>query len=87
MTRLSLLAPALALLVAAGCANKEATESKASPGMVNSMCPMSGKNLKADCPTSTWKGETVGFCGPGCKSAFDNQTPAEKDAEVAKMKQ
>ena len=86
MIRAILLAPILTLLVVTGCANTQNTESKASPGMVNSACPMSQKALSADCPKSTWDGVTLGFCGPGCKAAFDNQTPAEKNAEVAALK-
>ena len=87
MTRLTLLAPVFALILAAGCDNPKTTETTVSPGMVNSTCPMSGKALSDDCPTTTWKGDTVGFCGPGCKTTFEGKTPAEKDAEVAKMKQ
>lgn len=89
MLKNTLMASALAILVMAGCQNNESTTkqaSAASPGMVNSTCPMSGKPLKAGCPTSTWDGETVGFCGPGCKTTFDAKTPAEKTAEVDSMK-
>ena len=89
MLKSTLIASALTFFVMAGCQNSEPTAKTASavsPGMVNSTCPMSGKALKEGCPTTTWDGETIGFCGPGCKASFDGQTPAEKDAEVAEMK-
>jgi hypothetical protein len=57
----------------------------ASLGMMNDACPMSGKKLSADCPKSTYDGNTVGFCGNGCKAHFDGMNDTEKQAYIAKM--
>ena len=75
----------LMTLIATGC-NHAQKQSDVRPGMVNNACPMSSKPLTASSPTSTWDGVTLGFCGAGCKAAFDAQTPAEKNREVANLK-
>lgn len=88
MNKVMFIACALVLATAAGCSCYSSTPktTTTSPGMVNSTCPMSGKVLKEGCPTSMYKGDTVGFCGTGCKAAFDGKTDAEKSADVASMK-
>ena len=38
---------------------------------INDVCPWSGKPVSADSLT-TWEGQVVGFCNPGCKDKFEN---------------
>ena len=79
---------AVTILLAFGCSSpskQQAADPEVRPGMVNNACPMSARPLTADSPTSDWNGVTLGFCGPGCKAAFDRQTPAEKTREVANL--
>ena len=38
---------------------------------VNKTCPWSGKPVAAD-SLSTYKGNVVGFCNPGCRDKFEN---------------
>jgi hypothetical protein len=42
---------------------------------VNDVCPWSGEPVSADSLT-TYKGEVVGFCNPGCRDKFDAATRA-----------
>ncbi len=37
---------------------------------INGTCPWSGKPVSADSLT-LYKGQTVGFCNPGCKEKFE----------------
>lgn len=37
---------------------------------VNQVCPWSGKPVSADSLT-TYRGQVVGFCNPGCRDKFD----------------
>ncbi len=37
---------------------------------VNETCPWSGKPIAADSLT-TYRGEVVGFCNPGCRDKFE----------------
>lgn len=37
---------------------------------INETCPWSGKPVSADGLTF-YKGQTVGFCNPGCKEKFE----------------
>ena len=42
---------------------------------VNRVCPWSGDPVQADSLT-TFKGETVGFCNPGCRDKFEKAASA-----------
>ena len=42
---------------------------------VNDVCPWSGKPVSADSLTQ-YKGQTVGFCNPGCRDKFEAATHA-----------
>ena len=57
----------------------------AAPGMMNDACPMSGMPLATDSPTSYWNGNTVGFCGNGCKGKFEGRDANGKSAYVNKL--
>ena len=52
-------------------------------GMMNNACPMSDKTLTDGCPTSSYAGKTVGFCGNGCKGTFDGSDDAGKKKMIA----
>ena len=75
-------------LCSLGCESTQKQEkaSAVSPGMVNDTCPISSRPLTANSPTSTWDGVTLGFCCAGCKTRFDDQTPAAKTTEVDNLK-
>jgi YHS domain-containing protein len=61
----------LATLFVAGCkcCGKKA-EKSASIGMEQTVCPISGKPINKEIST-TYKGKTVYFCSPGCKTEFE----------------
>ncbi|HUE79311.1 MAG TPA: glutathione S-transferase [Sphingomicrobium sp.] len=42
---------------------------------VNQTCPWSGKPVSADSLT-TYRGQVVGFCNPGCREKFETATQA-----------
>jgi len=42
---------------------------------INDVCPWSGKPVQADSLTR-YKGQTVGFCNPGCKEKFETAVAA-----------
>ena len=42
---------------------------------VNDVCPWSGKPVSADSLT-TYRGNVVGFCNPGCRNKFDTAAKA-----------
>jgi len=42
---------------------------------VNDVCPWSGKPVSADSLT-TYRGNVVGFCNPGCRDKFDTAAKA-----------
>ena len=87
MSKSLILAATLSLVALTGCQGTQtATESSVSPGMVNARCPQSGGPLREGCPTSSWDGETIGFCCPGCKAGFDRKTDAAKNAQLAAIK-
>ena len=50
------------------------TELKLNDG-VNATCPWSGKPVSADSLT-TYRGQVVGFCNPGCREKFEAATQA-----------
>ena len=42
---------------------------------VNDVCPWSGKPVSADSLT-TYRGQVVGFCNPGCRDKFESAATA-----------
>jgi len=42
---------------------------------INRVCPWSGDPVKADSLT-TYRGQVVGFCNPGCRDKFEKATAA-----------
>jgi YHS domain-containing protein len=42
---------------------------------VNDICPWSGKPVSADSLT-TYRGQVVGFCNPGCRDKFESAARA-----------
>lgn len=82
-----LAATAVGALVLCGCQAQQGTRAGASStvsmGAVNSECPVSGKPVKADAGTATWRGKTIGFCCPNCSPSWNAMSAKEKDAFVA----
>ena len=50
---------------------------------VNSTCPWSGEPISPDALT-TYRGQTVGFCNPGCRDKFE-AAQAKTKADAAKL--
>ncbi len=80
--RLSLAAVAAAALLG-GCHANKAEPATVSMGAVNDTCPVSTKPVKADAPTATWRGHTIGFCCPNCVAPWNAKSAKEKDEFVA----
>ena len=84
----------IALLALGGCKSDDCCgacetgeHSEASPAIfVNDTCPIGGEPVEADGGSASYKGSTVGFCCPGCKSGWDDMSEAEKDAFITKAK-
>ena len=66
------------LFVAAACSSTSTTNSKA----MNATCPVSGKAITADNPTTSFDGKTIGFCCDNCVSKFNGMPAADKQAKV-----
>jgi len=50
---------------------------------VNEICPISRLSVQRDAPVALYQGLAVGFCGPGCVSAWMMRTDAEKRELIA----
>jgi hypothetical protein len=77
------LAAAAALAILPGCHHNKTESSRVSMGAVNDTCPASGKPVKADAGTATWRGHTIGFCCPNCVAPWNSKSAKEKDEFVA----
>ena len=53
---------------------------------VNAMCPIGQEPIVEGVPTIEYKGETIGFCCPGCDEEFMGWDEAKRDAFVAQAK-
>jgi YHS domain-containing protein len=49
---------------------------------VNTTCPI-GKEQVDSSVTSTFNGQTVGFCCANCKGKFDKMSDADKSAKLS----
>lgn len=45
---------------------------------VNKVCPIKGNEVDKESPTRQFKGQTIGFCCPGCEGKWDKKTDGEK---------
>lgn len=61
----------------------KATEAKAA-GPVNSVCAIENEDPVDESVTVAWRGQTVGFCCPGCIKEWAKLSDSQKDAAVAK---
>ncbi len=50
---------------------------------VNEICPISRLSVQHDAPVALYQGLAVGFCGPGCVSAWMMRTDTEKRELIA----
>lgn len=86
VARLAAVSIAVAVLAMSGCKTESKPKAAAAPpGMMNTKCPFSGGAAKADV-TSTYNGQTIGFCCNNCKGKFDAMTDEKKKEMVAKAK-
>ena len=53
---------------------------------VNTMCPIGQESIVDGVPTIEYKGETIGFCCPGCDKEFMSWDESKRDAFVALAK-
>ena len=51
---------------------------------INRVCPWSGDPVKPDSLT-TYQGQVVGFCNPGCRDKFEKATSAFDAAAHGKI--
>ena len=67
------------LFVVAACSStSNTTNSKA----MNAKCPVSGAEIAADSPTTTFDGKTIAFCCSKCAAKFEAMPAADKQAKV-----
>lgn len=69
----------------AGCQSTKKAETKASPSVMNTTCPVSHEPIAAD-QTVDYKGGKVGFCCKNCQTKWAGMTDAQRDAALAKAK-
>ncbi len=62
------------------------TAKQARLGSMNDDCPISGRQLADNSPSSEWNGGQIGFCCAGCKSRFDGMTAQDKASMINDMK-
>ena len=86
-------AAAIGLCIAIGSARAAEPESNAVPGehtgangAVNSICPIGKEAIDPEVPTIDYKGNTIGFCCPGCSAKFMAWSEKERDFFVAAAK-
>jgi YHS domain-containing protein len=96
MSCLSLVASAAVLMNLAGTAAAQAQPADKAPAKsaekaavkagkpVNQTCPITGEEIDGE-TTMAYKGQTLGFCCPGCDTKFEKKTAAEKDAFLGKF--
>ncbi len=81
---------ALTLALVGGCANNKnadaAPAKDASMGVVNKSCAMRPGSPVNPEVTDMWQGQKVGFCCPGCLSAWNKLDDAQKADHLAKAK-
>lgn len=63
-------------------ASCSSTSNTASSKAMNAKCPVSGEELASDCPTTSFEGQTVGFCCNNCMKKFDGMPAGDKKAKV-----
>lgn len=61
------------------------TSKQASLGMMNDACPVSGRPIAQNSPSSEWNGNKIGFCCAGCKNRFDGMTAQDQDGMIEDM--
>lgn len=94
LRHVAIVAGTLVALGLTGCANSKSSNKSdaqsaknASMGVVNTHCAMRpGSPVNPDAPTAEWKGQKVGFCCPGCLSAWNKLDDAQKAEHLAKAK-
>ena len=52
---------------------------------INDRCPIQGGEVDPDTAMRVWRGQSIGFCCPGCETKWDAKPDAEKDAFLGKF--
>jgi hypothetical protein len=68
------------LFLLSACASNGNTAT--SQAAMNAKCPMSGEQIDASSPTTTFDGKSIGFCCDKCIAKFEKLTPAQQQAKV-----
>lgn len=83
---------ALAAILACGAAgfssgcSSQPTTNATNMAVVNSHCPIQPDDPINPSVTTTWKGQKVAFCCPGCIDEWDAKTDDQKAAAISKAK-
>ena len=72
---------ALAVALSAGCSQVDSPAADAAP--VNALCPIMGHEIAAAGGTTTWNGQTIGFCCDGCLPKWNKLSEDGKAAKIA----
>ena len=62
------------------------TGTQASLGTMNDACPVSGRPIAQNSPSSEVNGTQIGFCCAGCKNRFDGMSAQDQATMVDNMK-
>ncbi|CAG0979893.1 hypothetical protein PHYC_01708 [Phycisphaerales bacterium] len=86
MKTLSAVLLAAALLSLGACQSTPKSDTaSASPGVLNTKCPMAGETPNPNV-TADYKGGKVAFCCKGCMTKWNGKSDAEKAALLEKAK-
>lgn len=86
MKRGLLIAGLVGVVGVLGACASSGSKGSASAGMVNSKCPMVPDHPIDPSVTTTYKGQTVGFCCTGCMPDWNALNDAQRDALLKKAK-
>ena len=87
MKQLFLLLVCAGAALGAGAAPRTSAAKSAKPALKTlNYCPISGERLPAKrIGATTYKGNKIGFCCPGCPEEFAALSAKEKDAKIARV--
>ena len=85
MRKLNLVAFIVCIALWAGCSQVDEPDAAATP--VNALCPIMGHEVNAEGKSTTWKGQTIGFCCDGCLPKWDALSDEDRAAKLAEASQ
>lgn len=71
----------IGVAVLAGCSPTNSSTAATAP--VNTLCPIMGHEVAANGGSTTWNGQTIGFCCEGCLPKWDKLSDEDKAAKLA----